>query len=77
MLVILTGSVATVAVGFATYFSYFVPSARDDQSPAHSSRAVGHVVDLGGPGRGRRLDPRARRPSTTPASETAIACRRR
>ena len=26
MLVILTGSVATVAVGFATYFSYFVPS---------------------------------------------------
>jgi len=26
MLVILTGGVATVAVGFATYFSYFVPS---------------------------------------------------
>jgi len=26
MLVVLTGSVATVAVGFATYFSYFVPS---------------------------------------------------
>ena len=26
MLVILTGSVATVAVGFAKYFSYFVPS---------------------------------------------------
>src|SRR5216684_6061122 len=26
MLVVLTGSVATVAVGFATYFSYFVPA---------------------------------------------------
>ena len=30
MLVILTGSVATVAVGFAKYFSYFVPSLSTD-----------------------------------------------
>ncbi len=31
MLVILTGSVATVAVGFATYFSYFVPALGTDR----------------------------------------------
>src|SRR4026208_2167288 len=30
MLVILTGSVATVAVGFAKYFSYFVPTLSTD-----------------------------------------------
>src|SRR5262245_22296464 len=34
MLVILTGSVATVAVGFAKYFSYFVPALGTDHSVA-------------------------------------------
>ena len=43
LLVILTGSVATVAVGFAEYFSYFFPALGTDRVLAIAADAVGAV----------------------------------
>ena len=77
MLVILTGSVATVAVGFATYFSYFVPSLSTTHQLIALPMPWGLVVDLG---RARSWPPfRSSRsaPSTTSASRAATGCRRR
>ena len=41
LLVILTGSVATVAVGFAEYFSYFVPALGTDRVLMSDGRCRG------------------------------------
>ena len=60
MLVILTGGVATVAVGFATYFSYFVPSLSTTHQVIARADAVGPLVDLGRADCRRRFNSRAR-----------------
>ena len=51
VLVILSGSVAAVAVGFAEYFSYFVPALGTDNVLVSVPGALGSVVALGKPAR--------------------------
>ena len=55
LLVILTGSVAAVAVGFAEYFSYFVPALGTDRLLLVAADAVGRLEHLGRPGRRRHV----------------------
>ena len=61
LLVILTGSVATVAVGFAEYFSYFFPSLGTDRRARHLRHAVGRLEHQRRAAGGRRIDRRHHR----------------
>ena len=61
LLVILTGSVATVAVGFAEYFSYFFPALGTDRVLATFAMPWGAVAHQRRAAGGRGVDRRHHR----------------